>query len=56
MGLLFALFNDAVSISDYIELNERISVELKMIAKFLIDVLGQSSTAGLPNLWHACPK
>ena len=56
MGLLFALFNDAVSISDYIQLNERIIVELKIIAKFLIDVLCQSSTAGLPNLWHACPK
>ena len=44
MGLLlFALFNAAVSISDYIALNERIIVELKMTAKFLIDVICQSS-------------
>jgi len=41
MGLLFALFNDAVSISDYTELNERITVELKKTAKFLIDVICQ---------------
>jgi len=57
VGLLFALFRDAVSTSDYIEMNERITVELKMIAKFLIDVICQSSLkARLPNLWHAYPK
>jgi hypothetical protein len=43
MGLLFALFNAVVSISDYIALNESIIVELKMTAKFLIDVICQSS-------------
>jgi hypothetical protein len=56
-GLLFVSFNDAVSITDYIALYERIVCELKMTAKSLINILCQSSpTAGLAILWHACSK